>query len=137
MNQKQALSVIYNCAKKYNDNLKDYNIMFVIEDKRIKEKIYFVESMYYIHNFLHLTGIDYISNKNLKNASIFYSNLLKGKISYKQIKFKNPTTTELKLQILYNLCTIDKTAKFINKMDIKNYSKVKKFREKIGSMFYI
>ena len=51
MNQKQALSVIYNCAKKYNDNLKDYNIMFVIEDKRIKEKIYFVESMYYIHNF--------------------------------------------------------------------------------------
>lgn len=112
MDKKRALSVIYNCAKKYDENLKNQNIMFIIENRKFKEKISFIETIFYIHNFLHLTGIDYNSRKNLKTAKSFYSNLLKGKISYKNINYKNPITTEFKLEILYNLCAIDKTAKF-------------------------
>lgn len=48
MEQKQALSVIYNCAKKYDENLKDYNIMFVIENKKVKEK-----NKFYRNSILH------------------------------------------------------------------------------------
>lgn len=117
MDKKQALSVIYDCAKKYDKNLKNDNIMFIIENKKGKKKLSFIQTIYYAYNFLHLTGINYDSNKNLKTAKNFYSNLLKGKISYKKISFKNPITTELKLEILHNLCSIDKTAKFIG-----NYS---------------
>ena len=45
MDKKHALSVIYNCAKKYDENLKNQNIMFIIENRKFKEKISFIETI--------------------------------------------------------------------------------------------
>ena len=79
--------------------------------------------------------MDYNSKNNLKTAKSFYSNLLKGKISYKNINYKNPITTEFKLEVLHNLCVIDKTAKFIG--DYNNSIKDSLYTEKvIGNISY-
>jgi len=139
MERKRALSIIYECAKNYDSNLRDNNVIFVIEkNKSFKSKnsIDFVETIYYIQNFFHLTGIDYENkNKSYKFAKYFYSNLLRGKISYKEIKYKNPITTKLKLEILNNLCCIDKTAKLIG--DYNNITKNNLYTEKIvGNINY-
>ena len=58
-----------------------------------------------INNSANEIIVDLVLNKNYP--------YFEEKISYKKISFKNPITTELKLEILHNLCSIDKTAKFI------------------------
>lgn len=100
----------------------------------------YIETIYYPYNFLHLTGLEY-NPKNFKikskyNKSIdFYQNLLRSKIPENSINFKNSITTKLKLQVLHNLCNIDRTAKFIGNYD--NTIKDNLYTEKvIGNSTY-
>ncbi len=143
MDRKEALSIVYNCAKIYSKNLQDYNIMFVIENKKSaasNTSIEFIETIYYSHNFLHLTGMEYNSkNRSIKSkyqlATEFYYNLLNGKVSYKDINYKNPFTTQLKLDILNQLGNIEKSAKFLG--NYNNTIKDMLYTEKVvGNISY-
>lgn len=143
MDKKEALQILYKCARSYEKNLKGYNVLIIFEDKRsltIEKSINFIETIYYPHNFLHLTGIDY-KPKNYENMSkyqlamSFYNRLLNRTLSYKDIEFKNPYTTKLKLEILHQLVRIDKSAKFIGKYN--NAIQDKLYTEKVvGNVSY-
>lgn len=134
MTDKQIIETVVECAKLYRDNLEKYNIMFVFKNNQInskKEKIEFIETIYYPTNFLHLTGL----KSKYYTSTNFYYYLLNGKLSINDIEIKNKYTTESKLNILKNLMNIDMTAKCIGTYDdsIKNNLYTEKV---IGSVHY-
>lgn len=134
MTDKQIIETVVDCARCYRDNLEKYNIMFVFKNNKtnsIKEKIEFIETIYYPTNFLHLTGL-----KSQKYTSAnFYYYILNGKVSINDIETKNRYTTELKLNVLKNLMNIDSTAKAIGMYN--NSIKNNLYTEKVvGSVHY-
>lgn len=69
-----------NCAKLYQNNLENKNIMFVYKD----DKIRYVETKFNKSNFLHLTGVKLL-NENMK-AIPFYNKCLKNRIKESDIR---------------------------------------------------
>ena len=143
MDKIKILNILHKCVNLYDKNLKNYNIMFVLENRKsltIKEKINYIETIFYPHNFLHLTGIEYIPkdksmNTKYKIAVDFYNKLLQQKLPIDSIGSNNQFTTELKLEILHNLVNIDKSAKFIG--NYNNVIKDKLYTEKVvGNVSY-
>lgn len=143
MNKRETLKILHNCVMLYDTNLKNNNIMFVIENKKsptIKESISFIETIYYPHNFLHLTGLKYQpQDKNIVSkyqiATDFYKKLIQQKLPLSSIEYINPFTTELKLGILHHLGNIDKSAKFLG--NYNNNIKDKLYTEKVvGNVSY-
>ena len=143
MDKIKILNILHKCVNLYDKNLKNYNIMFVLENKKsstTKERITYIETIFYPHNFLHLTGIEYTPkdkgmNTKYKIAVDFYNKLLKQKLPLDSINSNNQFTTELKLEILHNLGNIDKSAKFIG--NYNNLIKDRLYTEKVvGSVSY-
>lgn len=108
--QQQILSMISKCLKEYDSNLRNKNLMFILEnkDKIIKkEEAYFPKSSFY-----HLTGI-IITDKegNKLNSYSFYRKIRDNIIKFnKYIIKEKDKTTDLKLQVLPQLMKIDKIA---------------------------
>ena len=69
--KQQAISIIIDCAAKYEENLNGYQLLFILKDKH--KHISSLEVSFYPYNFLHLTGIKLIdgTTANLK----FFHNL--------------------------------------------------------------
>ncbi len=143
MDKVKILNILHKCVNLYDRNLKNYNIMFVLENKKsptIDERITYIETIFYPHNFLHLTGIEYTPkdksmNTKYKIAIDFYNKLLQQKLPLDSINTTNQFTTELKLEILHNLVNIDKSAKFIG--NYNNVIKDKLYTEKVvGNVSY-
>lgn len=112
MTDRQIIDTVVDCAKLYRDNLEKYNIMFVFKNNKLnsnKEKIEFIETIYYPTNFLHLTGL---KSKNYTSANFYYK-ILNGNLSMKDIQVNDKYTTELKLDVLKNLMNIGKTARSV------------------------
>lgn len=57
-NKQQAISIIIDCAAKYEENLNGYQLLFILKDKH--KHISSLEVSFYPYNFLHLTGIKLI-----------------------------------------------------------------------------
>lgn len=127
-NRNEMIKRICEGAKKYKNNLLNKNIMFIFEDKK-NQKINFIETIFYNSYFMHLTGVKYY-----KNATIFFQDCLNNKLSQKNIKLKNKGFAQLKLKVLENAMSINKSAKRIGDF---NKSKVNITIEKIvGNTHY-
>lgn len=98
---KDAIRIITNTAKLYDETLNGYNYIFIYRN-RINNKIEYFESIFLGRNFQHLTGIDFIdSNKNIiHNPNYFYQKCVNSTLKENEIRFKSDGTTELKLQAL-------------------------------------
>ena len=116
--KKDIIKILYISANKYKQNLLDKNIMFVFEEKETQQ-IKYIETIFNDYNFLHLTGLKYT-----KGASAFYNDCINSKISPDNIEIKNIAFTKMKLDVLENIMSINKSAKKIgtynnNKLSLK------------------
>ena len=109
MNKKEALKIIIDSAKKYQENLENKKVIFIYKEKG---KIKYIEAIFLPRNFLHLTGIQ-IKNSNIKSSIDFYHLCLKNRISILDFDFKENGTTIMKLQILSQIIQIQKLARSI------------------------
>jgi len=112
INKKDALSIIFNCASAYKENLVHKNLLFIT----IKEnKASFFETTFLPNNFLHLTGLQ------TKISSLDFFNLaLKERLRLQDFEFSTDGTTKMKLLILPSLMNIHTTARMAGDFD---YSK--------------
>lgn len=103
MDKKEAIKIISDCAKIYNKKLKNKNLLFVFGNPK---KPMCIETSFYSHNFLHLTGVEC----QIKSTD-FFKRTLKGQLNISQFELNN--TSELKLRILHNLMNIERTARIV------------------------
>lgn len=73
---------MYSCAKLYQQNLENKNVMFIYKEEEIK----YIETKFTKSNFLHLTGVK-ILNENIK-ANSFYDRCIKNRISETDIRMQ-------------------------------------------------
>lgn len=104
-----AIKIATTCAKDYDRELVDKNLLFVYGSEQAAQHIecYFAES-----NYLHLTGIIYSGT-----AVDFYRDCIDRKLVASSIKLLHNGLTELKLQILPQIVTIHKKAKTVGNHD--------------------
>ena len=108
MTKKQAIAIITKCAKQYQQYLEHNQVVFVYRDEYNHSHHTVVK--FHSHNFLHFTGV--VPRTGL-NANGFYRASLNSRLSEKDFSFKNNHTTELKLQVLSTIMSIDTKARMI------------------------
>lgn len=118
--KKETFKTISKCLIEYDKNLRNKNVMFIVEyrDKSIKkEEVYFPRTSYY-----HLTGIIMYDKEGKRVNSYKFYNLLKDKrINLNEYTIKNKDkTTELKLQVLPQLMKLDRIANMIGDFENSN-----------------
>jgi len=99
----EALRIIHNSAVAYKNNLLNRNVMFVAEKDDVTQLF---ETKFLPSNFRHLTGI----MTNL-NSTRFFEAAVGNKLKESDIQFARDGTTQKKLDILFSLMNIHKTAK--------------------------
>jgi hypothetical protein len=99
----EALRIIHNSAVAYKTNLLNRNVMFVALKDDIMQ---FFETKFLPSNFKHLTGII-----TRLNSTRFYEAAYSNKLKQSDISFARDGTTQKKLDVLYSLMSIHKTAK--------------------------
>lgn len=124
MDKTDALRIIIECAKLYELNLENKNLLFL--SKVNKNKFNFLETLFVKGNYLHLTGIVIINDKISPN--VFYEQCLSRKLSVNSFKFKEDGTTSLKLLVLPQLMNIARNSKMIGNF---NGSKPKLYADKL------
>lgn len=105
MDKRKSLDIIIKCAKQFEHNLNNQNVLFVALEK--DGRCSFIESVFKARIFLHLTGVDIpLSSRE------FYRSCIDNTLSVQHLNYKN-NFTELKLQVLSDAMSIDKTTKMI------------------------
>lgn len=125
MQKEDAIRIITSCAKIYNQELENKNLLFVFGSVNHTDSF---EASFLPKHFLHLTGVD-VSTTNFKGSSDFYEKCLKGKLSPHDFKFAQNGTTDMKLQVLPQLMKIQNTAKMVGNY---NFSKSLLLTEKLA-----
>lgn len=125
MTNKEIIETIVKSAKDYKNRLEGQTILFIYNDKSEKKKfkqVKFIETIYFITNFLHLTGI-----KTKDTAADFYRKAISQKLTANDLQLNNLTekerfNVERKLEKLKKLMEIEQLAKMIGSYDdtIKN-----------------
>ena len=114
----EVISIISNCQKIFDENLKNKKLMFIYEEKNHtlhKEEMYFP-----ITSFYHLTGVIAYDNKhNPLNSLNFYEYVNEDRLNQTQIQ-RRDNTTDLKLQVLPQLMRIDRIANMIGNYNNTN-----------------
>lgn len=113
--KQQALSIIVDCALKYEQNLSGRNLLFLLKSKELS--VSSLEVAFYPYNFLHLTGVRL--NKKI-SAADFYQKCLNHKLCTEDFSFVQDGTTHLKLNVLPLLMTKNISAKMAG--DFQNSS---------------
>ena len=122
--KQQAISIIIDCAAKYEEHLNDHQLLFILKDKH--KHISSLEVSFYPYNFLHLTGIKLINNTA---AADFYERCLSHKLSSEDFSFASDGTTQLKLEVLPQLMQKNISAKMVG--DFNGYAP-KLYTEKLA-----
>lgn len=129
MTKQEALNIVLNCSKIYHKNLENKNVIFIYQKEYNKYE--YIETNFFPHNFLHLTGLNLIKNR-IKSSVDFYNLCLRNNLSTADFEFKSNATTQKKLEILPSIMQIDKKARMIGNY---NSQKVYLLTEKlIGSV---
>lgn len=124
--KKDIIKILHQSAKKYQENLLNKKIIFIFKNK---DNLDYIEILFKDSNFMHLTGIKY-----KKGANQFFIDCIQSKIKSNDIEIKNEIFTFLKLQILENAMSINKSAKRIG---IYNNGKTNiKIEKVIGNTHY-
>ncbi len=121
MDKKEILKMLKENAIKYNEKLKDNNLLILYQNE---QKIEYVEILFLARNFMHLTGVKYYDKGQYMKANQFFQACLKNKLSERNIKIKEDGTTKLKLEIFSQLFYINKKIKMLgiynqSKQDLK------------------
>lgn len=106
MKKSEAIKIISDCAKLYDKNLCDKNLLII---HGVANSPQYIEIVAQSQNFAHLTGVE-LSNISPES---FYSKAYNHKLTPNDFEFKKDGTTELKLTILHGAMKIAKTAKMI------------------------
>ena len=109
MTKQEALRIIHNSAKTYNENLVNKNVLFI---SLSNGKVELFETSFLPRNFLHLTGVH-----TKLNSTAFYSMARRDRLSITHIEFASDGTTEKKLDVLKPLMNIQKTARMLGDYD--------------------
>lgn len=112
MNKVEALNIISNCAKLYEENLVNRNLLFIYGSPRHPE---YFESLFLPRNFLHLTGVKL--KESIKSDTGFFSMVRKNEIGYNDIILDRKEIIERKLTALPSLMNIHNTAKMVGLYD--------------------
>jgi hypothetical protein len=105
----EAIRIIFKCAKLYSENLSGKNVFFISESNG---KLEYFETSFLPSNFLHLTGVR-ANNKKER----FFDAALNERLSPEDISFEPGGTTELKLNVLQQLMSIQATARMVGIYD--------------------
>lgn len=108
LTKKEIIKIVVEVAQKYEKMLKNKNLLFVYIN-RSDQKIKYIEARFLSRNFLHLTGLNFLG----KYSNYFYELCLNNKLKSKDIQIKNQTTTQMKLEILGNLASLNKKVKIL------------------------
>jgi hypothetical protein len=109
LNKKEALKIVFNCAKLYKENLEGRNLLFLSVYN--KTKFNYIEVRFLKSNYQHLTGV--VVNEENISPSYFYEKCLNKRLSINEFEFKSDGTTPLKLSVLEQLMNIYKNSKMI------------------------
>lgn len=115
MTEKETIDLIVRCAKLYRNHLEGKTILFVYEDrneKKKRNKIKFIETIYYPTNFAHLTGY-----KAIISSNHFYNRALSKIITNRDLEARDKFLSDKKLKVLTNLMNIDTSARAIGSYD--------------------
>lgn len=123
--KKEALTIMFECAQKYKENLVNRSLLFICADKQ--KRTYCVEVTFDEANFQHLTGVE--TDRNKLSPRDFYNRCLEKRLSPDDFEFSSMGTTELKLQVLPALMCKNLSAKMIGDY---NMSQPKLFTEKLA-----
>ncbi len=115
LTKKQVISIISDCAKKYDKNLCGYQLLFVLKDKNKNISTFVAD--FKRNNFLHLTGVK-LSRKI--SAKDFYRMCLHNKLSEDDFCLADDGTTQLKLEVLPKLMNKDLSARMVADFDGSN-----------------
>ena len=102
--KKEAINVITSCAKTYEENLANKNLLLFCLDKH--KRPYFFEMTFLARNFLHMTGLKLVTTLNSDNQqhkmtpTEFYEKCLNHQIKEEDFEFDEEKTAYLKLQVL-------------------------------------
>jgi len=129
MKKEQAIKIITEAAKIYNENLENKNLLFIFGVEKSPE---FFETSFLPRNFLHLTGVKIIE-KRIRGSVDFYEKCLKGKLSPSDFSFADNGTTDMKLSILPKLMKIQTCAKMVG---IYDNTKSVLYTEKLAGNIY-
>ncbi len=114
LTKKEAISIVVDCAHKYETELNGKKLLFLCTDKH--KKVFAFEFSFHAHNFMHLTGLkaNTADDPNAKLfANDFYQKCLNHKLSEADFMFAEDGTTQLKLLILPNIICKNLQAKMI------------------------
>lgn len=106
MRKLDAIRIIYQAAKIYDEQLCNKKLLVIYNAPNAP---YYIETIAYPSNFLHLTGVKL--NGNI-SAEKFYSNACERKLKESDFDFKD-NTTEQKLNVLIQTLRISTNAKMI------------------------
>lgn len=105
VNKKQAIKIITDAAKKYDELLNKKHFLIIYQTKR---NIEYVKIDFRSQYFLHLTGVE-----TSLSAKVFYSSCLNNRLSEQNIKLQTHGHTQRKLfvlpylhELLFNHCMI-------------------------------
>lgn len=105
VNKKQAIKIITDAAKKYDELLNKKHFLIIYQTKR---NIEYVKIDFRSQYFLHLTGVE-----TSLSAKVFYSACLNNRLSEQNIKLQTHGHTQRKLfvlpylhELLFNHCMI-------------------------------
>lgn len=107
MDKKEAIRIIVDCAKIYDAELCNQNVLFLFGTEN---KPMCAEAKFDRQHFLHLTGVR--KSRDI-TAQQFYERALNGRLGEKMFSIPGDGTVELKLSVLAGLCRIHKNARMI------------------------
>ena len=105
MQKQTIINKIIECAKLYDENLANKNIMFIYKEDIIRN----IETRFLKSNFMHLTGT--IAKK--ENANSFYSKCINKRLKEQDIEIRKDGNTINKIQVLERNVLINKNARII------------------------
>lgn len=94
--KREALSIVFAAADKYQENLIDHSLLFLCMDKH--KRTYCVEVTFSGSNFQHLTGLE--TDPSMISPAHFFQLCLDRRLSESDFQFAENGTTEWKLGVL-------------------------------------
>ena len=104
-----AIRIITSCARQYDDNLKNKNLVFLFDDS--SNGVAYIETLFLRRNFMHLTGV-VPSGKGMRSTD-FYDISMRGQLSPRHFELHKDGSSDLKLSVLSMIMNIHKTAKMV------------------------
>ena len=110
MTKDDVVRIIINCAKMYDKNLNEHNLLFIVTDKTGNLSTY--EMIFLPNNFMHMCGVKFREGKKL-DAFTFYNRCLNHRLSPDDFELAEDGTTEMKLRVLPSLLTTNLSANML------------------------